>query len=60
MAIGPLDYYLLHDGSDSGVIVHSVEEAEALSWECMWVDFAAYKRARAAGWELDWTENEEL
>lgn len=55
--------YWLHPESCSGGIVTSRAELETLRDSDALVEqvsFAEYQKAKEAGWEVEWTENEQL
>lgn len=55
-------YWLLAE-CDCGGILTSWDQLDLLREGCPLVErvsWKAYKKAREAGWEVEWTENEEL
>jgi hypothetical protein len=58
-----LDYYMLHPESDSGFIVHSRDQIDEVIYQdpmCVDVSLEQYQQAHANGWDVEWTENENL
>lgn len=58
-----LDFYILHPESDAGMIVHSRDQIDQIIYQdpmCVDVSLAQYQQAHANGWEVEWTEDEDL